>query len=296
MKFPTPSLTEKDLAGMRVALCQVETARWDLVGNFTRTLEALQTAHEKGADIAVTPECVIHGYAEANNAEDKARLLAAAEPIDGPRITQVREICVKLKLHCVFGFAESGEKQEVHNSAAFIDCEGQVRHVYRKVHLRPAESIAYEGLFTPGPEFHVTSVQVKEKAFKLGTMICFDREIPETTRCLRALGAELVLCPLATDTNRLDTLPVDQADNELITRARATENELFIVVVNHAGRFNGGSFVIGPAGEVILQMGAEPGVEVVTLPLEIVAQRFHADPHGWMGWGYRRDEVYRNYL
>ena len=296
MRFPTPSLQEADYAGMRVALCQIETERWDLDGNFERTLAALQTAHEKGAELAVTPECVIHGYAEANSVDDQARLRKVAEPIDGPRLRQVRETCAKLKLHCVFGFAELGEDQQVCNSAAFIDDQGELRHVYRKVHCRPAESIEHEGLFTPGSEFHVTPVQSGDHTYQLGTMICFDREIPETTRCLRALGAELVLCPLAADTNRLDQLPADQADNELITRARAAENEQFIVVVNHAKRFNGGSFIIGPAGEVITQMDSNPGVEVVTLPLEIIAKRFHQNPLGWLVWGYRRDDVYRKHL
>ena len=66
--------------------------------------------------------------------------------------------------------------------------------------------------------------------------------------------------------------------------------------MNHAKRFNGGSFIIGPAGEVIMQMDSGPGVEVVTLPLEIIAKRFHKNPLGWLGWGYRRSEVYDKYL
>lgn len=78
MRFPTPSLQEADYAGMRVALCQIETKRWDLDSNFERSLAALKTAHEKGAELAVTPECVIHGYAEANSADDHARLRKVA--------------------------------------------------------------------------------------------------------------------------------------------------------------------------------------------------------------------------
>lgn len=296
MRFPTPNLHDEDYAGMQVALRQIETERGDLDGNFSRALLALETAREKGADLAVTPESVIHGYAEANSTDDQARLREVAEPIDGPRIREVSETCARLKLHCVFGFAELGDDQKIYNSAAFIDDQGELRYVYRKVHCRPAESIEHEGLFTAGSEFHVTPINVGDHTFKLGTMICFDREIPETTRCLRALGAELVLCPLAADTNRLDQLPTDQADNELFTRARAAENEQFIVVVNHAKRFNGGSFIIGPAGEVIMQMDSGPGVEVVTLPLEIIAKRFHKNPLGWLGWGYRRSEVYDKYL
>ena len=81
MRFPTPNLHDEDYAGMRVALCQIETERGDLDGNFSRALLALETAREKGADLAVTPECVIHGYAEANSTDDQARLREVAEPI-----------------------------------------------------------------------------------------------------------------------------------------------------------------------------------------------------------------------
>jgi predicted amidohydrolase len=126
-------------------------------------------------------------------------------------------------------------------------------------------------------------------------MICFDREIPESLRCLRALGSEIVLCPLATDTSDLLHFK-NRADNELITRIRATSNELFIIVVNHAGRFNGGSFIVGPMGEVFCQLSDAPQVLVYDVPLGIIAKKFHNEPLGWMGWGYRREEVYKNYL
>jgi N-carbamoylputrescine amidase len=125
-------------------------------------------------------------------------------------------------------------------------------------------------------------------------MICFDREIPESVRCLRALGAEVVLCPLATDTFTFAG-PRQSADNELFTSARAAENEVFIVVVNHAGRFNGGSFVCGPSGELLCQMGPEPGVQVVELALG-AARKLQRNPLGWAGWGHRRQEIYDQYL
>jgi hypothetical protein len=88
----------------------------------------------------------------------------------------------------------------------------------------------------------------------------------------------------------------DFVDNEVITRVRATENEIFIVVVNHAERFNGGSYAVGPGGEVIHQMDEKSAVAVVDLPLGIVPSHFHSKPLGWMGWGYRRPAVYKNYF
>ncbi len=87
-----------------------------------------------------------------------------------------------------------------------------------------------------------------------------------------------------------------EADNELITRCRAAENEVFIAVVNHAIRFNGGSFVVGQGGQKIIQRGAAPEVCVIELPVGAAADKFHSQPLGWMGWGYRRPEVYEKYL
>ena len=125
-----------------------------------------------------------------------------------------------------------------------------------------------------------------------------DREIVESVRCLRALGADFIACPLATNTYPLDAaheagIP---ANNEIITRARAAENEVAIAVVNHAVRFNGGSYVVGALGEKIMQLGAEAQTAVVSVPLSDVRNKLHADPKGWMGWGYRRPEVYGKYI
>ena len=76
----------------------------------------------------------------------------------------------------------------------------------------------------------------------------------------------------------------------------STCNELFIVVVNHAGRFNGGSFITGPKGELFCQMNADPGVLTYELPVGIISKEFHNEPLGWMGWGYRRPEIYKKYI
>lgn len=66
--------------------------------------------------------------------------------------------------------------------------------------------------------------------------------------------------------------------------------------MNHVGRFNGGSYVVGPGGDVLHQMDERPGVPVVDVPVGIVRQAFHSQPLGWMGWDYRRPAVYGAYL
>ena len=295
---------ERQERRVRVALCQVETRPWDLDGNADRLLVALDRAAREGAELAVTPECVFHGYGDPPPGEHvRGPLLDAAETMEGgPRVRAVRAAAARHGMDVVLGFAErSDDGARLHNTAALISGRGPdaggVVYAYRKVHCRPFESAEHQGAFTPGDAFHVAAREYAGGRSRVGTFICFDREIPESARCLRALGAELIACPLATPTYDLYRPPGEgRADNEVITRARAAENEVYIAVVNHAGRFNGGSLVVGPLGEPVAQMGSRAGVLVVDLPLGRVAEHHHADPLGWMGWGYRRPAVYDRYL
>ena len=101
----------------------------------------------------------------------------------------------------------------------------------------------------------------------------------------------MITCPLACDTESL-TKHSSYAHNEMVTQCRAAENEVFFVVVNHAGRFNGGSFAVGPGGEPLVQLGKETEVRVIALPVVALQKQVHANASGWMGWGYRRPEVY----
>ena len=295
MKRPSAEIVSTGNASAWLALCQVHTEQWDLDGNRERTLAALDEAAAGGAELAVTPECVLNGYGHPETPEDEARLRECAETIEGPAVRCVRESARRHGMRVLLGFVEAGAAGRLHNSAALIGPDGGVLQVYRKVHLRSFESIEHAGCFTPGETFETRTLKLARARVNVGTLICFDRELPESVRCLRSQGAELILCPLATDTWDLSR-PEAYMENETLTRCRAAENEVFIAVVNHAGRFNGGSFVVGPGGEVLCQLGCAPEVRVIDLPVGAIEQRFHSRPLGWMGWGYRRPDVYREYL
>ena len=292
-------MSESATPGLRLALCQVETREWDEEGNLLRLLKSLAEAGTQGAQLAITPEWVLHGYGMLAPGEHPRRLWEAAEPLDGPRLRTVTDQARRYEMDVVLGFAERGAREgQVHNSAAFIRRDGTILWVYRKVHCRSFERAGQPGGFTPGEEFHASTLPYGEGGeVCVGAFICFDREVTEAARCLRALGAQLIACPLATNT--FDIAHSDGAqrvDNEVVTRCRAAENEVFIAVVNHAGRFNGGSFVVGPMGECLHRLGEGPETRVVDVPIGSVPARFHAEPLGWMGWGYRRPDVYRKYL
>lgn len=290
------AVTYTDGPSLKIGLCQVFTEPWKVEDNVERTLTTLEMAALDGADIAVTPECVFHAYPELNIPDSHGKMLEIAEPLDGPNLRRVRDKAAELEMAVVVGFAEAGTSGRIHNSAALIDRKGEIRFVYRKVHLRHFEWANYEGYFTPGDEFYTARMDFSEgREFNIGVMICFDREIPESVRCLRALGAEFIACPLATDTYDMFQTG-NRADNEMITRCRAAENECFIAVVNHAGRFNGGSFLVGPFGECLKQMDGRPGAEVVSAPASMIQECFHSQPRGWMAYQFRRPEVYSKHL
>lgn len=291
-----PDLRGESAGLLAVALCQVHTREWDMEGNTKRTLAALEEAARLGADVAITPECVLHGYGFGDGPADTlARTRAAAEPIDGPRLAAVRDIARRTKMHVVLGFAHAAPDGTLRNAAALISDTGSLADIYHKVHLRPVESVEQTGPYTPGDRFAVAAIARRDLHARVGAMICFDREVPESARCLRAMGAQFIACPLAWYTLALDAHH-DFAHNEMVTRCRAAENEVFIAVVNHAGRFNGGSFVVGPGGETITQLGPGEDVRVVRLPLAALQARVHGNPLGWMGWGYRRQTVYDRHL
>lgn len=286
----------EDKGSVKLGLCQIFTRQWDVDGNFRRTMDALEDASHQGADMAITPECVLHGYGQgADQADTKRRCMEIAETSDSQHIAAVCSLAKEKKMYVVLGFAEIDSNGLLHNAAALVSSSGKILNIYRKVHCRNFEDINFTGAFTPGDRFVAADITCKTSSFRLGTMICFDREIPESTRCLRALGSQLVACPLATETYALDK-HVNYAHNETITRCRAAENELFIAVVNHAGRFNGGSFVVGPGGEALAQLGAQAEARVLDIPVCSLGEKVHAEPYGWMGWGYRRQEVYDRHL
>jgi predicted amidohydrolase len=296
MTMPTPDLDQQDVDNLRVALCQIQTEAWETESNFDRTILALKEAAQKGAELAITPECVFHGYGFLDDKQQLIeRMREAAVTLDSEKVSIIQNLAQKNRMPIVLGIAEKTPENKIHNSALFINRTGEIESIYRKVHCREAESISENGSFTPGDTFVTTPIRAGKNEYTIGSMICFDREIPESVRTLRAMGSHLIACPLATMTDRLDLCPT-KAENELLTRARAAENELFIVVVNHSGRYNGGSFVVGPSGEVMVQLGENPTVEVVDIPIGVIPNLFHNNPLGWAGWGYRRPEVYRPHL
>jgi len=184
--------------------------------------------------------------------EDPA-LFALAEPDDGPSVAAARAIARRTGLLLVYPFFER-EGSEYYNSAFVVGPRGDILAKYRKVSipvsgLLPGASERY--YFRPGN----LGFPVVETPFglRVGVIICYDRNLPEPARCAALNGADLLFVPVT-------TLPVVRAWWELLLRARAVENVLFVGAASRVGEDRGGapgafyigeSLIVDPRGEVI---------------------------------------------
>jgi predicted amidohydrolase len=219
---------------VEVLLAQLCPVPGDLEANARRAAGLIADAPE--ADLAVFPELYLGGY-------DLARAGADAIDAHADALAPVREAAAAAGTAVVLGFAERASDGALHNSAAVLDEDGHLAGVYRKLQLFGAE----REVFAPGEELVVAPVAGR----RVGLLVCFDAEFPETARALAAAGADL----LVTIAANMDPY---HADHELATRARALDNRLPHVYVNRVGseaglRFVGGSRMIGPDGSVSWQ-------------------------------------------
>jgi predicted amidohydrolase len=175
-----------------------------------------------------------------------------AQPLPGPAEEALREMAEEYQLWLISGSMYELNGERVFNTASVIDPEGEVVGRYRK--MFPFEP--YELGISPGDEFLVFDVP---DVGRFGLYICYDMWIPETSRTLAVMGAEVILRPTMTGT-------IDRDVELSIARATAVTNQCFVFDINGVGDGgNGRSIVCGPEGNVLYEAGS--GEELI--PLEI---------------------------
>ncbi len=175
-----------------------------------------------------------------------------AEAIPGPVTKRLGAVALKKKAWVVAGVLER-EGNAVYNTAVLIDRAGRVAGKYRKVYL-PREE--YEGGVTPGDDYPVFETDFG----RVGLMICWDVQYADPARALALRGAELVLMPI-------------WGGNEVLARARAIENHLFLATSG----YDFPSMVYDPLGETLARSEQDGSVAFATIDLN----RRYADQ--WLG-------------
>lgn len=263
---------------LKIALLQL-TPCDTLGGNLEKGMKGCKRAKKMGADIALFPEMWSNGYRIYGRPVDE--WMAGAIPADGEFVNAFGSLARELDMAIAVTLLEKWGNHP-RNSMVLFDRHGKRKFVYAKVHTCDFD---VERNLAPGDDFYVTTLDTSCGEVKVGAMICYDREFPESARILMLKGAELVLVPNACpmEINRLSQL-----------RARAYENMLAIATCNYPETVpdcNGGSTVFdgvayipemdGSRDTCILQAGEEEGIYLAELDLERLR-------------GYRENEVHGN--
>ena len=234
---------------MKIELVQLAGRDGDTAYNLSRTLNAIATC-AGDTDLLVFPETYLSGFVGG------AQLAQVAEPLHGTTLQTVLQAVRQRGVAAVVGLAEVHQGR-FYNTSVLVTPEG-IALQYRKTHLWPSE----RSDFSPGDRF----TTVLWRGVRVGLLICYDIELPETSRALAQLGAEVVI---VTNGNMDPYGPVHRT----AIMARAQENQLFAVMVNRVGAgddglvFAGGSMAVDPFGRVLFEAGRDEVRHVVELDL-----------------------------
>ncbi len=262
---------------LKIALLQIKPCGAQ-EENRAKGLEYCRKAGRLGADIVLFPEMWSNGYRIYDRPAEE--WTAGALPADSGFIDGFGELAGELHIAIGITFLERHEGGP-RNSLVLFDRHGERKLTYAKVHTC---DFGAERALCPGEDFFVTTLDTSCGEVKVGAMICYDREFPESARILMLQGAELILVPNACpmEINRLSQL-----------RARAYENMVAVATCNYPASVpdcNGGSSVFdgvaylpemrGSRDTCILQAGGEEGIFLAELDLERLREYREREVHG----------------
>ncbi|HEU4495360.1 MAG TPA: carbon-nitrogen hydrolase family protein [Rubrobacteraceae bacterium] len=248
------------------------------------TAEALVgEAASSGADLVALPELwSCHGLDGVYREN--------AEPVPGPTTAFLGSLARELGVYVLGGSILEGEPgaKRLSNTSTFFDPSGKMTAVYRKIHLFDVKVSGREYLESANIAPGAKIVTAKAGAATLGLSVCYDVRFPELYRLLALRGAEILAVPAAF------TLQTGKDHWELLLRARAVENQAFVVAPAQWGRKADGrwtygrSMIVDPWGTVLATCPDRDGYALATLDLDYL-DRFRAE---FPALANRRPEAY----
>ena len=272
---------------IHIAFLQILPGK-NLDANFSIGKKACIEAKEKGADIALFPEMWSDGYALP---QDDAQLKQLAIEKESTFLNGFCELAAELQMAIGITFLETHCPKPL-NSVIIFDREGREILHYSKVHTCTFDD---EIVLDGGEDFYTADLDFGRGTVKVGSMICFDREFPESARILMLKGAELILAPNACpmEINRLSAL-----------RTRAYENMVAVATCNypkghpdcngHSTLFDGVPWQDGKVRDMcVFEAPSGPGVYVAALDLDQLRAHRSSDV---MGDKYRHPDKYKRLI
>ncbi|HVD40493.1 MAG TPA: carbon-nitrogen hydrolase family protein [Solirubrobacterales bacterium] len=230
---------------MRAAAVQLNS-NGDKDRNLATAERLVRAAAADGAEFVALPE-------KWNLLGGGEELVAGAEPLDGPSLNAARGWARELGIQLLAGSISErgGEGEKASNTSVLIDPQGRDVTVYRKIHMFDVEAggVSYRESEFERPGTEPVVAQFGE--LTAGLTVCYDLRFPELFRILALRGARLIVVPSAF------TLATGRDHWEVLLRARAIENQLFVLAPNQVGEAPphyssfGRSLIVDPWGVIL---------------------------------------------
>ena len=253
---------------MQVALCQMRSGE-DVETNVALAERLLREAADGGADIAALPEVFTYLGSSAGRA-------AAAEPVPGPTSDRLAAIARERGMWIVGGSVIERDGERIHNTSTLFDRDGELVARYRKIHLYDVDlpgqpPFRESATFSAGDQL----VTHETDGARVGLSVCYDLRFPELYRGLMVMGAQVLFVPAQFQ------YETGKDHWEVLLRARAIENQCFVVAPAQWGTFGapekgrrsyGNSMAVDPWGRVLVRAPDE-GDGVWFADLDLAALR-----------------------
>jgi len=247
---------------VRAAAIQLNSTA-DVAGNVEAAERLVRDAARDGAELAVLPE----KWSLLAAGETMAEL---AEPLDGPVVGAARSWARELGIHLLAGsVAERVPGRDLmSNTSLLIDPEGEIAATYRKIHMFDVDvgGVAYRESAHELPGDRIVAAHVGDDLV-LGLTVCYDLRFPELFRILALSGAGAISVPSAF------TAVTGRDHWEVLLRARAIENQLFVIAAGQVGEAPphydswGHSMIVDPWGKVVDVVDSGVGHAIAELDL-----------------------------
>lgn len=273
------------MENINVALLQMTPCQ-SQIENMAKGEIFCRKAKNAGCDIALFPEMWNCGYQIFPDVQKNMENSVS----DGSAfVNKFKELAHELNMAIAVTYMESHDPLP-RNTVSVFDRRGVQILKYSKVHTCDFDVERY---LTPGDDFSVSELDTEKGKVKIGAMICYDREFPESARILMLKGAEIILVPNACpmEINRLSQL-----------RTRAFENMVGIATANyaygqtdcngHSSAFDGIAYRENEAGSrdtLIIEAGENEGIYVASFPIDELRSYRSNEVHGN---AYRKPKLY----
>lgn len=266
------SFTDLAIPKPTVGVVQM-TSTPDKEATFAQLSALVERAKLRGAQMIFVPECADY------ISENRTQAVELAEPFDGQIVHQYRQLASKLKVWLsVGGYHEkptTGDVSRIFNTHLMIDDQGDIKGVYRKIHLFdvevPGGPVLRESEYVqPGTKIEPP---VATPVGNVGMAICYDMRFPEMATALCCQGAEILTYPSAF------TVPTGMAHWETLLRCRAIENQCYVIAAAQVGKHTskrssyGHAMVIDPWGCVLAECHDKADVCVAEIDLDLLKRR-----------------------